>query len=93
MSKLLALLVRKIAEGDFGEPLKRVYWWLAGKKTYIGMAFGASWAMLAWAQDVGVCTMRGWDCAGWSTTLASVAAFLVLVGLWDGALRSQPPNK
>lgn len=93
MSGFIALFVRKLAEGDFGELPKQIYWRLAGAKTYIGMAFGAAWALLVWAQDAGICNAQGWDCKGWGTTLASIAAFLVLVGLWDGALRSQPPSK
>ena len=93
ISRILAVFVKKLAEGDFGEPLRKCYWWLAGVKTYIGMAFGAAWAALAWAQESGLCTAQGWDCEGWGTTLASIAAFLVLVGLYDGALRTQAPDK
>lgn len=93
MSKILAVLFSKLAEGDFGAKPKAAYWWLAGKKTWIGALFGAAWAALDRLDAGGVCAAQGWDCAGWSTTLGGIAAFMLSWGLYDGALRSPVPYK
>lgn len=93
MSGILAYAVKAIAEGKFGELPKKLYWFLAGKKTVIGSIFGAAWALLAWGSSSGTCGGYGWDCDGWANTLGGIAAFLLAAGLYDGALRTKAPNK
>ena len=93
LSKILAVIVTKLAEGDFGDGPKKLYWWLSGKKTALGLLFGAAWALLDYGQTSGFCLAQGLDCAGLATTLGTIAAFLLAAGLYDGALRSPAPNK
>jgi hypothetical protein len=93
MGKILAYAVKAIAEGKLGELPKRLYWRLAGAKTYIGMAFGAAWALLTWGTESGTCGKLGYDCTAWANTLGVIAAFLMAVGLFDGALRTKAPDK
>ena len=91
MSNLPALLVTGIAEGRFGEGPKKVYWWLSGKKTYIGLAFGLAWALLEYGSSSGTCGKLGYDCSHISSVLGQVAMFLLAVGLYDGAIRTTAP--
>lgn len=93
LSKILAAFVTKLAEGDFGEWPKKLYWRCAGAKTNIGFAFGAAWAFLEYGTQSGFCASRGWDCTALANTLGAIAAVLVPIGLFDGALRSKAPNK
>jgi hypothetical protein len=89
VSKILALLVSKLAEGDFGTTASKVYWKLAGLKTYTAIAFGAVGYALTRASDAGICEPCGELAAG----LMTFAGFLLTIGLYDGAIRSQPPTK
>lgn len=93
MSSILAYAVKAIAEGKLGELPKKLYWALAGKKMYIGMAFGAAWAVLDWGTLSGTCGKLGYDCTAWANTLGTIAASLLAFGLYDGALRTKAPNK
>ncbi len=93
MSKLLPYLVKALAEGRFGEAPKKAYWFLAGKKMYIGAVLGAVAALLQWGTSSGTCGQLGLDCTGYTATLASVAGILALIGLYDGAVRAEAPNK
>ena len=88
-SELLAKLVRGIAEGQFGETAKKVYWALEGKKSWIALVIASATFALEKAYMAGVCE----SCLGISTTLYTVAGFLLAVGLYDGAVRSTPPTK
>ncbi len=88
MGKLIAALLKKIAEGGFGERPKQIYWALAGIKTYLGLAFAVLSFGLSQAHERGLCI----SCADYNGMLLSVAAFLVSIGLLDGALRTDPPK-
>jgi hypothetical protein len=91
MSKILAALVTKAAEGGFGPKVKAAYWLVSGQKTNIGMLFGLAWAVLEYGTSSGFCGAHGWDCTGWSNTLIAVAGFLLAAGLYDGAIRTPAP--
>ena len=86
MSVLLHL-VWKVAEGDFGEGPKRAYWWLAGKKTWTGIALGVAWYALSDAGQRGLCA----PCASYAEWLLYLSGILVSTGLLDKALRSAAP--
>lgn len=88
VSKIIAMLIRKVAEGDFGAKPAAVYWFLAGKKTYLGVALASLAFALSRAGEAGVCG----ECEAWVKTLGGVAAFLISIGLVDGAVRTYPPS-
>lgn len=89
MSKILALGVKMLAEGKFGEGPAKAYWWLAGKKTHIALALAAVYGVLYGAGEKGLCQPCG-EWAGWVVGLSGV---LVTVGLFDAAVRIEPPRK
>lgn len=86
-SKAVPSAVNAIAEGKFGEGPKKVYWFLAGKKTWITV-------VVAGAAE-GLSSIPAEQCADCSTygEYAWIAAgFLLVIGLWDGAIRAVPPK-
>ena len=96
VSKWLPTLFKMIAEGKAdellhlkGTPLSRAYWALAGKKTWLGMAFTAIGAALET-----LCSLYP-DAAPWSCPAARylyiVGAALAGIGLIDGGTRSPYP--
>jgi len=78
------------AEGGFGEPAKKLYWKLAGKKALIGAIFIAVW----WGLDFASVTWP--EQAPWakpvSETLLMVGGFLAAAGLIDGGVRAPWPK-
>ena len=88
MSQILARIIRGVAEGKYGAAAKKVYWFLAGKKTITGIVCAAAYAGLLAAQATGTCA----ECGKYAETLAYVAGFLVTVGLFDAAVRLDPPK-
>lgn len=99
--KLLPTLLRMVAEGDADEalgltaaeglrcyPLKRIYWWTAGKKTFAGAALlfvGAGLETLCASYPA-----WGWSCAS-ARYVYYVGAALAAVGLVDGGTRAPWP--
>lgn len=72
--------LRDIAEGKMGETLKKVYWFLAGKKRLTGL-------LLAFIAG-------GLHATGHGTIwLDLLSAALIQVGLLDVAWRAEPPKK
>jgi hypothetical protein len=69
-----------VSSGGEGDMLKKVYWWLAGKKTKIGAALYI--AVLA-AQQLGLSS-------SYDTGIQYLANALMVVGLCDAAWRSNP---
>ncbi len=88
VSKIIAYLLKRLAEGGFGGGPKAAYWWLAGKKTYIAAALAIATYGLSYLSDHGVCP----PCASYNTYLLALAGFLASIGLIDGALRTDPPK-
>lgn len=87
MGAILVHLIRKVAEGDFGEPAKAAYWKLAGIKTWSGVVLGVAWYGLTQASAAGVCA----DCSTWAGYVLASSLFLVSVGLVDAGFRARPP--
>lgn len=86
--RLLPLLLKAVAEGELGEPAKRVYWWMAGKKTFTGVVIlGASAGLEAVCASHGI--QGACDAAHW---LYLAGAALTAIGLVDGGTRSPWPT-
>jgi hypothetical protein len=89
MSALLATLVKKLAEGDFGPGPAKAYWWMAGKKTWTALAMAAVAGALFLAAQLGKCDAC-WEYGIW---VASASTILSSIGLFDGAVRIEAPAK
>jgi hypothetical protein len=89
MGALLALFVKKLAEGDFGAGPAKVYWWLAGKKTWIALGLAAIAGALSLAYELGLCA----PCYDYVGLIVTISVGLAAVGLFDGAVRITPPVK
>lgn len=87
VAKILPALFKGIAQGQFGEPAKRLYWAVAGYKTAIGATLWLIAEALAIYSGAGVCAV----CVEYLPYVKAVAEFLVVVGLADAAVRSEPP--
>lgn len=94
MSWMLARIVSAVAEGKMGATAKRAYWAAAGKKTWIAAVLALLWGVLELAQRPGgVCELGALPCTQWAAWIGTAAAALAAIGLYDGALRAQPPTK
>lgn len=80
--KFAASWVKDAAEGKKGDRLKRLYWTLAGAKTWSGLGFGLVAAVTLGLGEV--------EAAG---VIVAVAAFLAGVGLVDRAWRTSIPEE
>jgi hypothetical protein len=89
VGKIVAIGIKMLAEGKFGKPPAAVYWWLAGKKTFIAIVLAAVYGALYQAHERGLCA----PCADWSGWLLGAAAFMATIGIVDGAVRIEPPQK
>jgi hypothetical protein len=86
---ILPAIFKHAAEGDFGEPIKKAYWFTAGYRTIVGAAL---WAIGAGAETVcGSYPQFAWSCAA-ATWAYWIGAFLTGVGLADGGTRSPWPT-
>lgn len=88
MGAILARLVKKVAEGDFGATPAKVYWWLAGKKTWTALVLATVAGGLFLASQLGLCG----PCYDYGTYIASASVVLGSWGLFDGAVRIQAPE-
>lgn len=95
MGKLLAIVLTKAAEGDFGEPVQKAYWALAGAKTVIGGFLLFMAGVIEAGKSAGLCATYTLDCDGWLATVQYVTGLVgtlfLLIGQVDGALREQRP--
>lgn len=87
--RIIPTLFKAIAEGQFGEPIKKIYWWMAGKKTASGailMAVGAGLETICanFPDYTWACPVSRW--------LYVVGGFLASVGLVDGGTRAPWPD-
>jgi hypothetical protein len=100
ISGVAAGFVKSVAEGKYGEGPKKVYWFLAGKKTWIAIGIAA----LAGVGQVAVNVLSGCvpECGsaesvaqlqGLLNHVPAIVGFLVAVGLFDAAVRIEPPKK
>lgn len=86
--KLLPSLFRAIAEGQAGETPKKIYWFLAGKKTFIGaLLIGLGTAGEAVCANY---TGYQWTCEA-STWIYYLGALMASAGLVDGGTRAPWP--
>ena len=100
VSSFLASFVKDVAEGKHGESLKAIYWKLEGKKTMtaVVIAFMYGIAQLG-LTAVSACVP---ECAtaesvtqmeAWLAYVPTAITFLIAVGLFDAAVRIEPPKK
>jgi hypothetical protein len=82
-------IIKAIADGKLGSKPKAIYWALEGKKTWISAGIGVAGFALDTLTTNGLCA----QCAGYSSLLYTAAVFLAGVGLYDGAVRAEPPKK
>ena len=88
-SEILVKLVKGVAEGKFGEKAKKVYWAVEGVKTPISIVLAVLVSALELCVQNGLFT----EAAPAIPVLYSIAGFLLAVGLYDGAVRAEPPSK
>ena len=88
-SQIAVKAIRGIAEGNFGPKAQRVYVALEGVKSWTALAIATVTFGLEKATLAGVCD----SCGEYALIGYGVAAFLLSVGLLDGAVRATPPNK
>jgi len=87
--KIIPPILTAIAEGKMGPVVKRVYWVVAGKKTFIGMVLvGLAYGLEAVCNNYGG---AGWGCTA-SQWLVWIGGFLASVGLIDGGNRAPWPE-
>ncbi len=93
-SQAIPLLVKAIAEGKFGEVARTWYWRLAGLKLWITAVVATVAFGLEQFASYGLCVPGGpidFSCQGAAGSLYAFAGFLAVVGLYDGAVRSEAP--
>jgi len=97
---LLPGLFKKVAEGDKGNPITKLYWFLAGKKTVtaliIAILYGvAQVALHTFGQCAPECASPEAlkQFASFIAYVPEVVATLIVIGLYDKAVRLDPPKK
>lgn len=100
VSSILAKIVKDIAEGKYGQKPKDWYWWAAGKKTLIALGIAAFYGVAQvglsiFAQCVPECgSQQAVDqLAGAVAWIPRIVTVLIAVGLFDAAVRLEPPKK
>lgn len=97
---LLPNFFKGIAEGQFGEVAKKVYWALAGKKTLTALImvilYGvANVALNVFGQCVPECATQAavdqW--AVMLTYVPEIVSVAIAIGLYDSAIRLEPPTE
>lgn len=86
---ILPAVFKAAGEGSFGPAVQRVYWAIAGKKTFVGAVLLAACAGLET-----ICASypeMPWACSA-ARIVFLVGAFLASVGLVDGGTRSPWPR-
>lgn len=87
-SKLLVFVVKLVADGKLGKIPQSIYWKLAGIKTWITVGISIAALTLQELSGAGLCD----PCAQYVQLLWTVAGLLLMVGLYDGAVREIPPR-
>jgi len=87
--RVLPSIFTAAAEGTFGPQVRKVYWFLAGKKTVLGAVI--VFACYGLEAICNVYPDMGWGCR-WSQYLVWVGGFLFSVGLVDGGNRAPWPE-
>jgi hypothetical protein len=92
--ELIAKAVKLVAEGKIpyiGATLQKAYLALAGKKTYIGLAFGVVYGALSYLCSAAV--PLPFDACVYADWAVKISVVMVTIGLLDGAVRATPPVK
>jgi hypothetical protein len=101
LSSFLPGLVKGMAEGQYGPVPEKLYWALAGKKTWISVGIGALWAF-GWYVVIPALQACGVDCGAatnvpqitaWLDVVKDVVPWLIAAGIADAGLRLEPPQK
>jgi hypothetical protein len=87
ISKILPALIKAIGDGQFGEPVRKLYWAAAGYKTITGATIWLIAEGLTIYGSTGYCP----DCATWLPYVQRASEVLILAGLADAAVREHPP--
>lgn len=90
IAQVLPALLRACADGDLGPQAKAAYWFLAGKKTYIGIALGVG--AFALEKLVAAPPDYTWEKPALAV-LYTLGAIFAGAGLIDEPLRQEPPQK
>lgn len=93
-AKIVTWIFRSAAEGDFGPVAKKVYWFLAGKKTWVIAILSAFGAFLVELEASPA------DCAAiqctviykYLNTYGPVIVAALTASALDDALRQEPPT-
>jgi hypothetical protein len=88
LGKLLAWFVTKLAEGDFGAGPAKVYWALAGVKTWIAFGLVTVMGVMHFAAENGFCA----PCEDYVATILKVVPYLIAAGIYDAAIRYRSPQ-
>jgi len=100
LSGILAGVVKDAAQGKYGEGMKTLYWSLAGKKTVIALGIAALYGVGEVA--VGILAQCVPECGSAEAVnqLSNILAYvpevvgvLIAIGLFDAAVRIEPPKK
>lgn len=100
VSGLLAGFVKDLGNGRFGEGPKKLYWKLAGKKTWISLGLAATYGIIQLAGTLLATCVP--ECATPENLVQLTAigdwifravAVLIPIGLYDAAVRVDPPKK
>jgi hypothetical protein len=93
MSQVLAYVVKQIAEGAYGGRLKAAYWWLAGKKTKLSIGCYGVWLVLWSACRSQLPPELVHVACQWEVYVFGAANTMLAIGLFDAAVRLEPPKK
>jgi len=88
-SQIAVKIVLGIAEGKFGTKAQSIYQALEGLKTWTAIVIAVVTFGLEKAAVAGLCE----QCGDYALYAYSVSAFLLTVGLLDGAVRAEAPKK
>jgi len=100
VSGLLAGFVKDLGNGKFGEGPKKIYWSLAGKKTWISLGLAATYGVVQLAVSLLATCVP--ECAspenlvqlqGVGEWILRAVTVLIPIGLYDAAVRIDPPKK
>lgn len=96
---ITATILKRAAEGRFGPLVQKLYWGLAGAKTWTAIVFAFLAGVAEVAARSGLCAYLGIgpECEAVAHAIAQGSATVALgfgyLGQVDGALRSAAPSK
>ncbi len=98
LSSFLPGIVKGVGDGQYGEGVQKVYWWFAGKKTWISIGLFAAYTFVTYVL-VPVLLMSGVAqpetvpaLQAWVSWIPPAVPFLIGIGVFDAAVRIEPPQ-